>query len=94
MPEKPKARYEEPLPFVPYRPVPPSGAPARPTAAEARLPDAEKLNAALDMAGQAAAALRELAGPEFNTNVAVRARLDSLANHIEEVAKYLTRVHR
>ncbi len=94
MKPKPTVPYEEPLPYIPYRPVPESGRPPRPTMDESRIPDMQQLNAAMELVAHAAEALRKAAGPEFNTNVAVRARLDSLANHIEEVAKYLTRVHR
>lgn len=86
-----KTTYDEPLPFLPYRPVPVSSGPRRPSAAEAYTPDRATLDEVLEQASRAAAALRQIAGPDHNTDVAIRARLDSLANHLQEVARYLGR---
>ncbi len=91
---KPQVPYEEPLPFIPYRPAPPSAFPRRTEAGEVHTPDRTKLQEVLRLADEAAAALREVAGPSYNTDVAIRARLSSLANHLEEVARYITRAYR
>ena len=91
---KPQVPYEEPLPFIPYRPVPASAMPRRAAAGEVHTPDRTKLQEVLRLADEAAAALREVAGPDYNTDVAIRARLSSLANHLEEVARYITRAYR
>jgi len=86
-----KTTYDEPLPFIPYRPIPVSSGLRRPSAAEAYSPDRATLDEVLEQASRAAAALRQVAGPDHNTDVAIRARLDSLANHLQEVARYLGR---
>ena len=91
---KPQVPYEEPLPFIPYRPVPPSSAPRRAAAGEVHTPDRAKLQEVLRLADEAATALREVTGADYNTDVAIRARLSALANHLEEVARYVNRAYR
>lgn len=85
------AEAEEPLPYIPYRPVP-EGAPPSPPPAAQRTPGeaARLLSQAMEASRQAVEALRlasESAPAQYD--VAVRARLHSLAVHLESVAEYV-----
>ncbi|MEK7327035.1 MAG: hypothetical protein AAB217_17465 [Chloroflexota bacterium] len=86
----------EPLPYVPYRPVPeqPPAPPPGPTPQPPAVPDMTKtdqpLAQAVEKARQAVEALR-IAGRSTPAqyDLAVRYRLDALAHHLEQVAEFL-----
>lgn len=85
------AEAEEPLPYIPYRPVPERAAPP-PSPAVQRAPGeaAKLLSQAMQASRQAVEALRlasESAPAQYD--VAVRARLHALAVHLESVAEYV-----
>lgn len=94
-PSRATASDDEPLPFIPYRPVPekepverPGPRPSRAKVSPAR--PADPIGKALE---QAAKAVRALAvatdSPAARYDLAVRYRLDALAHHVEQVAEFV-----
>ena len=88
----------EPLPYVPYRPVPeqPPVPPPGPTPQSPAVPDmaetAKPISQAVEKTREAVEALR-VAGRSAPAqyDLAVRYRLDALAHHLEQVAEFLVR---
>jgi hypothetical protein len=87
---------DEPLPYVPYRPVPeqPPAPPPGPTPQPAHLADVsqsgEPITQAVEKVRLAVEALQAAGrSTPARFDLAVRYRLDALAHHLEQVAEFL-----